>query len=225
LPPSLSIRDVSISEGDSGSANSVFTVNLSRAADQVVSVDFSTADASAQAGSDYVAAVGTVTFGPGEITKTLAVPLQGDTRDEWDETFQVNLSNASNASLADGQALGTILDNDPPPALSISDVTKKEGNSGVTYFIFTVTLATASDKTINVNFATANGTATTSNGDYVAASGMLTFAPGETTKMITIQVKGDKKKEANETFFVNLLGASNATILDGQGLATILNDD
>jgi hypothetical protein len=59
----------------------------------------------------------------------------------------------------------------------------------------------------------------------VAASGTLTFAPGETIKTITVQIKGDKKKEADETFFVNLSGAANATMLDGQGLGTILNDD
>jgi hypothetical protein len=88
-----------------------------------------------------------------------------------------------------------------------------------------VSLSAASDKTVSVNFATANGTATTANNDYIAASGKLTFAPGETTKTITIQVIGDRKKEANETFFLNLSGAVDAVFADSQGLGKILNDD
>ena len=101
-----------------------------------------------------------------------------------------------------------------------------EGKKGpTTLFTFTVTLSAANDQTVTMSFATANGTAKTSDRDYVARTGTLTFAPGETTKTITVQVKGDKKKEANETFFVNLSGAVGATILDGQGLGTILNDD
>jgi hypothetical protein len=78
---------------------------------------------------------------------------------------------------------------------------------------------------VTVNYGTANGTATGGE-DYTAASGTLTFAPGETTKTITIKVKGDRKQEADETFFVNLFGvSSNAMILDAQGIGTILNDD
>jgi len=88
-----------------------------------------------------------------------------------------------------------------------------------------VSLSAASDKTISINYATANGSATTANNDYAATWGTLTFAPGETTKTITVQVNGDRKKEANETFFLNLGGALNAFLGDSQGLGTILNDD
>ena len=80
-----------------------------------------------------------------------------------------------------------------------------------------------SDAPVTVNFATADGTAAAGE-DYVAASGTLTFAPGETTKTITVVVKGDKQKEADETFSVNLFGAFGALILDGQGLGSILDD-
>jgi len=113
---------------------------------------------------------------------------------------------------------------DDEPRISVNDVTKAEGKSGTTSFTFTVTLSSVYDAAVTVNFATADGTANAGN-DYTSASGTLTFAPGETTKTITILVKGDNKKEANETFFVNLSGASNALIADGQGLGTILNDD
>ncbi len=111
------------------------------------------------------------------------------------------------------------------PTLTINDVALVEGNSGTKSFVFTVSLSAASDQAVTVNYATANGTAKTGNNDYQAKSGMLTFAPGETVKFITIVVIGNKKSEANETFFLNLSGALNAIIDDGQGLGTILNDD
>jgi hypothetical protein len=131
------------------------------------------------------------------------------------------------ATIADGNGIGTIVNDDTyvTPSISISDVSKLEGRNGSTLFTFTVTLSVPFATAVTVNYSTANGTATVGE-DYTAASGTLTFAPGETTKTITIKVKGDQKREADETFFVNLSGASaNAVILDPQGLGTILNDD
>ena len=156
------------------------------------------------------------------------LPSAIDRLGEPNETFFVNLSAApngmaTNASIADGQGLGTILDDEP--RISINDVTRVEGRSGIAYFVFTVSLSAAYDAPVTVNFATADGTATTKDNDYVATSGTLTFAPGETTKTITIQVKGDNKKETNETFFLNVSAALNAVLADSQGLGTILNDD
>jgi len=87
-----------------------------------------------------------------------------------------------------------------------------------------VTLSAVSSQSVTVNFATANNTATAGS-DYVATSGTLTFNPGDTTKPITVVVNGDTTVEPNETFFVNLSNAVNATIADGQGVGTILNDD
>jgi hypothetical protein len=122
--------------------------------------------------------------------------------------------------------VGTIVNDDIElPKLRIGDVTKKEGRKGTTSFTFTVTLSGPSTVPVTVSYATSDGTAKVSNGDYVAASGTLTFAPGETSKTITISVKGDRKREADETFLVNLLSASNALIADGQGVGTIRNDD
>ena len=114
-----------------------------------------------------------------------------------------------------------------PPTMSINDISISEGNSGTTSFTFTVTLSAISGQTITVNFATANGTASSGGFpvDYTAINGMLTFAAGENSKTITVSVNGDTIVEANETFFVNLSGANNATIADGQGLGTIINDD
>src|SRR5204862_1116164 len=120
---------------------------------------------------------------------------------------------------------GTIVDDEP--RISISDVTKREGNTGrTTLFTFTVTLSAAYNQAVTMSYRTVDGTATTGDGDYIAKTGTLTFAPGETTKTITIVVNGDSKKEANETFFVDLFGnSSNSLFTKSGGLGTILNDD
>src|SRR5207253_742685 len=119
----------------------------------------------------------------------------------------------------------TIVNDDPLPAISINDVAANEGNGGTTPFVFTVSLSNPSDQTITVNYATADVTATTADNDYVAASGTVTFAPGTTSQTITVLVNGDTKFEPNETFFVDLFAATNATIADPQGQGTIVNDD
>src|SRR5205085_5089781 len=208
----LSIANVSLTEGDAGTKSFNFTVTLSQASTVTAKVDFATSDGTAKAGSDYVATSGTLTFNPGDTQKTVTVLVNGDTLNETDETFFVTLSNPVNATITQAQATGTIKNDDGPPSLSINDVTLLEGNSGTTNFNFTVTLSAASGQTVTVNFATADGTATVSDNDYQAMSGTLTFNAGETTKTITVKVNGDTKAEADENFFVNLSGATNATI-------------
>ena len=111
------------------------------------------------------------------------------------------------------------------PALSLNDLSATEGDVGTKAFDFTVTLSGASNQTVTVNYATANGTATTADSDYQSNSGTLTFNAGVTTKTITVLVNGDQKFEPNETFFVNLSNPGNATISDNQGVGTIVNDD
>ena len=151
--------------------------------------------------------------------------VNGDRLPEPNETFSVNLSNPVNAGIADGQGVGTILDDEP--RLSISDVAKAEGNRGqTTLFTFTVTLSAAYDQAVTMSFRTVDGTATTSDNDYVAKTCKRTFAPGETTKTITIVVNGDSKKEADETFYLDLFGNStNSLFSKNRGIGTILNDD
>jgi uncharacterized repeat protein (TIGR01451 family) len=152
--------------------------------------------------------------------------VNGDLLDETNETFFVNLSNAANAAILDPQGVGTITDNDPTPSLSINDLPNiAEGNTGNSTVNFTVTLSAASGQTVTVNYATADGTATTANNDYTAASGTLTFNPGDTTKNVPVTIKGDTVNETDETFFVNLTSPTNATISDSQGQGIIKNDD
>ena len=228
--PTLSISDFAVLEGNSGTTNAVFTVTLSAASGQIVTVMATSANGTANSPSDFVAlAPTTLTFLPGEITKTVTVAVNGDVLSEANENFIVNLTSATNATIADGLGLNTIINDDPvppsSPTLSISDFAVLEGNSGTTNAVFTVTLSAISHQTVTVVATSADGTASSSS-DYAAlAATTLTFLPGETSKTVTIAVNGDLLSESNETLFVNLTGATNATIADGQGLNTIINDD
>ncbi len=124
-----------------------------------------------------------------------------------------------------GQTRAVFRANPVLPTLSISNATVTEGNSGTTNATFTVTLSATSTKAVTVSYATADGSATTADNDYTAISGTLTFAPGETSKTITVAITGDTKFEPDETFSVNLSGAAHATIATGTGTGTIQNDD
>ena len=224
-PYSLKIDDVSKAEGNSGSNPFTFTVSLQPASLQTVTVNYATADKDATAGSDYTAASGTLTFMPFETSKTITVNVLGDTVDEFYETFFVNLSGASGEGviIADGQGQGKIL-NDDTPTVTISDVSKAEGNTGTTAFVFTVRMSNPRMSNVMMNYATANGTAVAGT-DYTATSGVLTFAAGQNSKTITVPVLGDTTVEPNKTFFLNLSGISGGILGDAQGLGTILNDD
>jgi hypothetical protein len=222
--PTLSINNVTVTEGNAGTVNAVFTVSLSASSGQTVTVNFATANNTATAPADYTTTSGTLTFAPSVTSQPITVPIQGDTLDEPDETFFVNLSGAVNATITDSQGLGTITDDDATPSLSINDVSVTEGDTGTVNAVFTVSLSASSGQTVTVNFATANNTAT-APADYTATSGTLTFAPGVTSQPVTVAVQGDILDEPDETFFVNLSGAANAVISDGQGIGTIIDDD
>jgi hypothetical protein len=434
----LSISDAVVTEGDSGTTNVELTVQLINGPNEIVTVDYATANDTALAGEDYVAQSGTLTFNPGDTTQTISITVNGDLDQEVDETFFVNLSNAStNTTLNNSQAVVTI-DNDdlidvdvelsllvdvsgsvdnseyelqlegyvaafndpdlfnnfiglgingqvavnvvlwssgvnqvesigwtlidsvqasqnfaqdiqttllpdfggsrpfsggtqpslaidfavplffsnefdgrrltmdvsgdgtgnafataqsrdnalaggidaingivigggsfvldfyqnsliggtnadgtpafalqantftefanvveqklaaelsPPPLVTINDVGNFEGNNGTTDYVFNVNLSKTSEQTVTVDFATADGTATTLDSDYNPVSGTLTFAPGDITKEVIVQVNGDTNIELDENFFVNLTNPVNGDIADSQGVGTILNDD
>ena len=224
LGHALAINDVSIGEGNSGSINAVFTVTLGVTSGQTVTVNYATADGTAEAGFDYTAASGTLTFPPGTLTRQVLVPVLGDTIDEPNEAFFVNLSGAVNAPIADGQGVGTIVDNDLAPTISVGNATVTEGNAGLTNAAFNLTLSGPSGLPVFVSYTTADGTAN-AGADYGSQVGTVSVAPGETAKTIGVAVLGDRVNESDETFVVNLSGAVNATIADGQGLGTINNDD
>jgi len=225
--PALSIADASVTEGNAGTAYLDFTVTLSKAATGPVTVNYASANGTATAGQDYQAISGTLTFAAGEMSKVVRVPVTGDTAVEAAETLALSLSSPAGATLADGAATGTIVNDDVAPvlpALAIADASVAEGQDGTAYLDFTVTLSRAAAGPVTVNYASANGSAT-SGQDYQAVSGTLTFAAGETSKVIRVPVTGDTAVEAAETLTLNLSGPSGATLADGAATGTIVNDD
>jgi hypothetical protein len=228
LPPALKVNSPAVTEGNSATT-ATFTITLSAQSAQTVTVKYQTVNGTAVAPADYTAkALTTLTFAPFQTTKTVAVTVAGDLRDEATENFKLQLSAPTNATIAVGAGTCTVNDNDPPPTITINNATATEPDTGTRTLIFTVKLSAASGQTVTVRYATANGTTNpaTAGTDYTAvALTTLTFLPGQTSKTVTVQAKGDLVKEANETFFVNLSAAVNATIADAQGLGTIINDD
>jgi uncharacterized protein len=223
-PPVFTIADVPATEGNSGMTFATLIVTKSGLTEVTATVDYATANGTATAGADYVTSAGTLTFAPGTTTQTINVGVAGDTSIEGNETVLVNLTNPANGSIGDPQGILTILDDDGSATLAISDVTLDEGNAGTTNFVFNVTLAGTTSQTVTVNYTTLDSSANAGS-DYTLTAGTLTFAPGTLVQQITVPVAGDTTVENNETFFVNLSGATNATVADAQGLGTINNDD
>jgi chitinase len=224
--PTLSIADVAMAEGQSGTQLATFTVALSTAAAVPVTYNIATANGSATAGSDYVAkTLNGQSIPAGSLTKTFTVTLNGDTTVEGNETFTVTLFSPVGATLFDEQAVGTLL-NDDGPTLSITDVQVVEGASGQAKAIFTVKLSQVAAVPVTYSISTANGTATSSSGDYVARSLTgETIPAGQLQRSFPVNVNGDAAVEANETFTANITTSSGASRFDAQGVATILNDD
>jgi hypothetical protein len=225
--PTLSINDASVSEGNSGTKTLTFTTTLSAAASATVTVHYATGNGTATSYSDFTPQSGMLSFTPGQTTRTLAIVIRGDTTVEPNETFVVNLAVPTGATLLDAQGVGTIINDDGGatlPTLRINDASVSEGNSGTKTLTFTATLSAAASTTITAGYATANGTATAGS-DYVAQSGTLSFTPGQTTRTLAVVINGDITVEPNETFFVNQATPTGATLLDGQGVGTIMNDD
>ncbi|MEI6162031.1 MAG: Calx-beta domain-containing protein, partial [Roseococcus sp.] len=222
--PSLSIANAQTTEGDTGTKQLVFTVTLSQAATGPVTVAYTTRDGTALAGSDYIALSGSLSFAAGETSKTIAVSLRGDTVDEIDESFEIALSGLTGASFAQSSARGTILNDDAPPVLSVSNAEVIEGASGTRNMVFTLSLTKAIAQSVTARFATADGTALAGS-DYVAKSGTVTFAAGETSKTVAVTINGDTLVEADETFNLLLSNVTRATLATGGGNGTIRNDD
>ena len=223
--PTVSISDVSVVEGDAGFVGATFNVTLSHASTEGVTVVYQTGNVTAAAPGDYTAVgLTVVSFLAGETSKNVTVNVAGDLVIEANETFTVVLSNPTNATLADAIGVGTILDDDGTPSLSIGNASVVEGDSGSHAIVFAVTLSSASAETVSVNVATGNGSAVAGS-DYVPTAGTLVFSPGVTTMTFSVLVVGDIVDESDEAFFVNLSGAVNATISDGQGRGAIVDDD
>ena len=231
--PVLSVNNATVSETDGDQPKLTFTVSAAGTKSTNFSVDVTTGEGTATAGSDYtsISPAQTLTFTPGQTSKTVEVTIANDGLDEPSETLFLNLGNEQGSTISDDQGTGTITDNDATPTLSFTpaEVTLKEGKkSTTTEFVFTVTLTGRSGSDVTVNYATQDGSAKVSNGDYVAETGSLLFEsnPSPQTKMITVVVNGDKKVEKTEKFTVLLSSAVNASIVGtNPAVGKIKNDD
>ncbi|MDX6288051.1 MAG: hypothetical protein QOG53_3536 [Frankiales bacterium] len=223
--PSISIGDSSVNEGNASSTTATFTLTRTGTTTGSSSVKFVTAQGTAKFTTDFDVKWGTVTFAPNQTTAAVTVKILGDLIDEANENFRVVLYEPVNADIGDDSGQGIIVDNDPPPTLSINDKTITEGTGSDTIMTFTVTLSAASGRQVTVQFATANGSAVAPS-DYVARPlTTLTFTAGQTTKTVSVTVKADSLAEPDEDLFVNLSTPVNATLADAQGKGTITNDD
>ena len=226
--PKLSIDSPRVAEGNSGSTTLTFTVTLSEALTEQVTVDYADAGTgTATPGTDYAAIpAGALTFAAGTTSQTFNVSVTGDVLDEADETVAVTLSNAVNAAIGAATGTGAITDDDAPPSLSIDSPRVAEGDSGSTTLTFTVTLSAASGRAVTVDYADAGTGTATSGTDYAAlAGGTLTFPAGTTSQTFDVSVTGDAAAEPDETVVVTLSNAGNATIGTATGTGAITDDD
>lgn len=220
--PTLTITNVSIGENP---VNAVFDVSLSSASAQTVSVNYQTTGQTAVSGTDFQATSGTLNFAPGELTKTISVPILDDSLNEFTETFFVNLHHPVNATILKGQGTGSIVDSDPIPSITVNGVSILEGNSGTATANFGVVLSSPSGKLIQLKYSTADMSATAGT-DYLAASNAtLNIGAGSAAASIAITVNGDTTIEPDETFALNISNPVNATISGATATGTILDDD
>jgi parallel beta-helix repeat protein len=221
---SISIADVSIVEGDSGSAAALFTVSLSAPSGQTVTVAYATVAGTATSGSDFTATSGTLSFSAGQTTRTISVFVRGDLLNEPAETFFLRLSNPTNAILAVDQAMGTIVDDDAAPGISIADVSVVETDTGTRSLSFSVKLSAASGRPVSVRYATADGSAVAGS-DYTTRSGTLSIPAGQTTVSVGIPIIGDLVVEPDESFFVDLFDPTHAVLVTPRAVGRILDND
>ncbi len=239
--PSLSLTPLAARklEGNTGTTAFTFTVALSAASGEPVTVNYATTDGTAVstgAAADFTAATGTLTFAPGgPLTQTVTVLVNGDRVDEPLEQFTIGLSTPTNATIAATAttAIGQILPDDPfaEPIVTVERPTPPtvlEGNGTAPDNVvkFVIKLDRPAVDRVLVEYATKDGTATAANRDYTGESGTILIGAGEDQKIISIPVRGDLIPEADETFSLVLLSANNATLgTTTTAEVTILNDD
>ncbi|MBU0679582.1 MAG: lamin tail domain-containing protein [Verrucomicrobia bacterium] len=222
----FSINDSSILEGDSGTVNMPFAVSLSPPSELTARVTYSTSNGTASAGADFTGIGGLpLQFTAGVTSQTFSISVIGDTTDTADESFYVHLSGPTNAAIDDGDGIGTIIDDDGIPIVSVSDTNIMEGDSGTTNVVFIITLNRTNDSATSINFATSDGTAEAGQ-DYVAvAATTLVFSAGISTQIVEVDVLGDTLASGDEIFYAVLSSPTNLLLLDNQGACTIINDD
>lgn len=243
-------NSIYITEGNNGVKKLNFSVELSAPSTSAITVNYTTAGnhaASATPDVDYKASTGAILFAPGETAKIISIDILGDTFYEENEIFYLDLVSASGAAIVANGSEGlrnswvgaNIINDDAVPAITVgfpqNNIYITEGNAGSKKLNFTVELSSAATAAVSVNYTTAGnhyGSATP-NVDYAAATGQITFAPGELSKTIAIDILGDTVYESEEFFYLDLIAATGAAIVTNgaEGLrsnwisASITNDD
>ena len=217
-PPALSVADASVAEG---AAELAFVVDLDAPSGEEVTVRYVSADATAEAGSDYDPVSGTLAFAPGEVSKTVRVVVFDDELDEPDETLTLGMSHPRNATLARASASGTILDDDDPPEVTVADAA---GDEAVGSLAFVASLSGPSAIEVAVGYATADATAMAGL-DYEARTGTMAFEPGAVARTVLVPVLNDTEEEPDETFVVTLSDPRNASLAVSSATGTIIDDD
>lgn len=222
--PQVSVAGGSVVEGASGTATLPFTVSLSAASSQTVTVAYATSDGTATAGTDYTAVSNTLTFAPGTTTQTVNVAVTGDTLFEADETVTLTLSAPASAVLGTASATGTIINDDAPPAVSVGTASGTVGAGSGATLVFPVTLSAPSGLDATVSYATADGSAV-APADYTATSGTLTIPAGSTSGTITVSAPAQAGYAPPKTFTVTLANPVNASLGTAAATGTITNSN
>jgi hypothetical protein len=217
----LTLGDVSVIEGDTGTKDALLTVTALGAVNQFITFGFTSVNETAIAPADYLARGGLGTLTPGTSSATIAVPIVGDKQNEASETFVILLTSSVNARIVDNLGIGTIIDNDPLPGFYVNDAYVTTTQEGLTAAVFAVALDAPSGREVTVGFGTSDGTAT-DGVDYQGQSGLLTFTPGVTTRLVSVPVFTDGTYTPNLKFFLNLANPTNSNLVDPQGAATII---
>jgi len=219
----ISVNDRTVNAAD-GPTSVSFTVTRTPGTLLPVSVHYATVDRSAKAGIHYTATSGTIDFGPIELSRIITVPVAQSTPG-LSRDFFLTLTSPGNATLAKGAGIGTITyATSGSLALSIDDPSVREGQGGVTLLGFTVSLSKPANSTVTVDYATSDLTGVAGT-DYVAASGTLSFAPGQTARWVLVPVLGNLTPSADRTLSVTLTGAGATAITKSSGTGTIVDDD
>jgi chitinase len=225
----------SIVERDSGRHYAFFNVKLSHAAAMPISVTLATADGTARggvgaAGDDYLRTTRVETFQPGGTHKQVWVDVIGDLTAEANETFFLDAQSVTGgAQIEIGRGQATIVDDDyVPPTISVNNASVVEGHSGLRNINFTLSLSKTPLNPVTLQWSTDASTGTAGGGtDYVGTGGGITFPAGTTalTRTLSVPVRGDRIEEGNEWFPLDLINVQGATVSDGLGIGTIVDDD
>ncbi len=217
----VTINDVVIAEGNSGTRDAVFQILAYGAVDHTITVSYVVSSGTAQGASDYLPRAGVVTLNAQSPSALVTVPVVGDRLNEGNETFNVILASVQGARIAKGTGVGTIVDDDPLPNMYAGDAYVTSSSAGQLSAVFNVALDVASRREVRVAYSTSNGSAL-EGADFVGQTGTLVFAPGVTNQQVTVPVYTDATYSSNKKFYLDLSNPTGANAFDAHGAATII---